>query len=122
MADRSPSLGPRAPGPADLWRMFGQLRRGSVRDAPLGILAAFKELVRTPAGAPGSPLNARAVDRSEAFRDLATPKVHRGEEAFDFELPRLDVVAGREARTGETVRLSAYRQVSPVALIFGSYT
>ena len=115
-------MGPKAPRPADLWRMLGQMRRGSAGDAPLGIVAAFKELVRTPAGAPDSPLNAKDVDGSEVFRDLSTPELRRGDEAFDFELPRLDIVAGKETRTGETVRLTAYRQVSPVALIFGSYT
>ena len=29
---------------------------------------------------------------------------------------------GTRTDTGETVRISAYRQVTPVALIFGSYT
>jgi hypothetical protein len=102
--------------------MLGQLRRGSASDAPLGILPALKELVSTPGGAPNSPLNAKDVVRSEALRDLATPKLRSGQEAFDFELARLDVVGGKETRTGQRVRLSTYRQVSPVALIFGSYT
>jgi hypothetical protein len=45
-----------------------------------------------------------------------------GDLAFDFQLASLDLGGGKERRTGETVRLSTYRQVSPVALIFGSYT
>jgi hypothetical protein len=122
MADRSSSMGPTAPRPIDLLRMLGQLRRGSASDAPLGLFSAIKELVRTPGGAPDSSLSAKDVDRSEEFRDLATPELRRGDEAFDFQLARLEVVDGRETRTDETVRLSTYRQHSPVALIFGSYT
>ena len=102
--------------------MLGQLRRGSAADAPLGIMSAVRELVRTPGGAPGSPLNAKDLESSEDYRDLATPNIHPGEAAFDFELPRLDLAGGRETRTGETVRLSSFHRVSPVALIFGSYT
>ena len=45
-----------------------------------------------------------------------------GDLAPDFELARLDLREGTERHTGEMVRLSAYRQVSPVALVFGSYT
>jgi hypothetical protein len=51
-----------------------------------------------------------------------TPKLRPGDLAFDFELARLQLAGGKESRTGETVRLSTYRHVSPVALIFGSYT
>jgi hypothetical protein len=102
--------------------MFGQLRRGSAADARLGIIAALKELVLTPRGAPGATLNATGVVRSATFRDLATPKLRTGDLAVDFELASLDQTAEKESQTGETVRLSSYRQVSPVALIFGSYT
>ncbi|MFL5824405.1 MAG: hypothetical protein ACJ764_13290 [Solirubrobacteraceae bacterium] len=102
--------------------MLGQLRRGSAADAPLGVLAALRELARTPRGAPDASLNAKDVERSGAFRDLATPNARPGELAFDFELPRLDLAGGEERRTGETVRLSGFRQLSPVALVFGSYT
>lgn len=100
--------------------MLGQLRRGSAADPPLGFAAALKELIR---GTPGdSPLTLRDVASSATYRDLASPKVRRGDRAPDFELPRLDLGDGTERETGETVRLSAYAQVSPVALIFGSYT
>jgi hypothetical protein len=102
--------------------MLGELRRGSAADAPLGMFAAIRELVRTPGGAPNSPLNAKDLERSDEYRDLATPKLRPGDPAFDFELPRLELEGGKETRSGETVRLSAYRDVSPVALIFGSYT
>jgi hypothetical protein len=60
--------------------------------------------------------------KSAVYRDLARPKVRAGDLAPDFELARLDVSDGRERQTSETVRLSAYRQLSPVALAFGSYT
>jgi hypothetical protein len=100
--------------------MLGQLRRGSAVDAPLGVLPALKEFLR---GTPGdSPLTLKDVVQSEMYRDLARPKVRTGDLAPDFELARLDLGDGTERQTGETVRLSAYRQVSPVALIFGSYT
>lgn len=45
-------------------------------------------------------------------REARAPRA--GEQAPDFELPRLD-------GTG-TVRLSSFRGVRPVALIFGSFT
>jgi hypothetical protein len=100
--------------------MLGQLRRGSVADAPLGMLSAVKELVR---GTPGdSPLTLKDVAQSASYRDLARPNARTGDAAPDFELPRLDLRTGTERHTGETVRLSAYRGVSPVALVFGSYT
>lgn len=51
---------------------------------------------------------------SPRYRDLMTAKLAAGEAAFDFELPRLDGAG--------TVRLSSFRGVQPVALIFGSYT
>jgi hypothetical protein len=47
-----------------------------------------------------------------AQRETHAPAV--GDEAPDFELPRLD-------STGQ-VRLSSFRHYKPVALIFGSYT
>jgi len=100
--------------------MLGQLRRGSAADAPLGMLSALKELIR---GTPGdSPLTLKNVAQSAIYRDLARPKVRTGDLAPDFELARLDLREGTERDTGERVRLSAYRRVSPVALVFGSYT
>src|SRR5436190_15932284 len=120
MAEPQGSAKPSAPRPADLLRMLGQIRRGSAADAPLGVLSAVKELVR---GTPGdSPLTLKDVTRSATYRDLARPTVRTGDLAPDFALARLDLREGTERDTGETVRLSAYRGVSPVALIFGSYT
>jgi len=47
-----------------------------------------------------------------AQRETHAPAV--GTEAPDFELPRLG--------SGEHVRLSSFRHLQPVALIFGSFT
>ena len=102
--------------------MFGQLRRGSTVDAPLGVFAALKELARTPRGAPDSPLSMKDVGASTEYRDLSTPKVRPGDLAPEFALASLDLGDGTARQTGDTVRLSAFRAVSPVALIFGSYT
>jgi hypothetical protein len=100
--------------------MLGQLRGGSEADDRLGLFSALKELIR---GTPGdSPLGMRDAVKSPVYRDLARPKVRPGDPAPDFELARLDFSDGRERQTGETVCLSAYRLLSPVALIFGSYT
>jgi hypothetical protein len=100
--------------------MLGQLRRGSAADAPLGLLSALNEMVR---GTPDdSALTMKGVETSTSYRDLWSAKVRAGEPAPDFELPKVDLQNGTERPTGETVRLSSYRQVSPVALIFGSYT
>ena len=100
--------------------MLGQLRRGSVADAPLGLLSALNEMVR---GTPGdSALTMKGLEKSTTYRDLWSANVRAGEPAPDFELARVDLENGTERPTGETVRLSSYRQVSPVALIFGSYT
>jgi hypothetical protein len=47
-----------------------------------------------------------------AQRETHAPAV--GDEALDFELPRLN--------STEQIRLSSFRHYKPVALIFGSYT
>ena len=120
MGDSAAPAKPASPRPRDLVGMLEQLRRGSAADAPLRLFSALKELFRgTPAD---SALTLKDVVASATYRDLATPKVRRGEVAPDFELARLDLQEGTERETGETVRVSAYREVSPVALIFGSYT
>jgi peroxiredoxin len=51
---------------------------------------------------------------SPFYLGLMTPDVRPGDEAVDFDLPRLDG-SGR-------VRLSDFAGVQPVALVFGSYT
>lgn len=100
--------------------MVGDMRRGSAADAPMSLPGAVRKLVRsTPAD---SPVTMKEATRDALYRDLATPTLRTGEPAFDFELPRLDVSAGREVHTGDTVRLSDHRDEKPAALIFGSYT
>ena len=59
---------------------------------------------------------------SPVYADLWTAKLRLGDVAFDFELPKLDFAEGTKRATGESVRLSDYAGVKPVALIFGSYT
>ena len=62
-----------------------------------------------------SPLTMTDVIASPAYQDLMTAKIAVGDQAIDFDLPRLD-------QPHERVRLSAFAGVQPVALIFGSYT
>ena len=76
-------------------------------------------MAATPAD---SPLTMKQLMRRDDYRDLMTPKVVPGQPAFDFELPRHDFSDGAGVATGATVRLSDFRGVQPVALIFGSYT
>ena len=100
--------------------MGASLKRGSPIDAPTSIFGTLRELVAdTPAD---SPLTMRQLLRRDDYRDLRSAKVAPGEPAPDFELPRHDAGGGSVEPTGETVRLSRFRGVTPVALIFGSYT
>ena len=62
-----------------------------------------------------SPMSVSDVMESPEYLDLMMPKVGVGEQAPDFDLPRLD-------RPGGRFRLSAFADNQPVALIFGSYT
>jgi hypothetical protein len=62
-----------------------------------------------------SPLSLEDVMSSPVYRRLMTPELAVGDDAFDFELPRLDAPGG-------TVRLADFRGRRPVALVFGSYT
>ena len=68
---------------------------------------------------PGQAKTKEEVQASPQHRDLSTAKLREGDPAFDFALPTLDATHGL---TDEQVRLSDYRDKSPVALIFGSYT
>src|SRR3989442_11745750 len=97
------------------------LGRGSAIDAPKSTLGVAREFVGadTPSD---SPLTLKELMRRDDYRDLMTPKISAGQPAFDFELPRHDFSDGAGAATGVTVRLSSFRGVQPVALIFGSYT
>lgn len=108
------------PALADVFRMARALGRGSPIEAPKSLLATVRELAGdTPAD---SPLTMRTLMRREDYRDLMTPKVSPRQTAFDFELPQHDFSDGSGVATGATVRLSSFRGVQPVALIFGSYT
>jgi hypothetical protein len=59
-----------------------------------------------------NPERRAAMMRFIAQREIQAPAV--GTEAPDFELPRLG--------SGERVRLSSFRHLQPVVLIFGSFT
>jgi hypothetical protein len=112
MADR-PAVG-------DVIHMGRALRRGSVIDAPKSVLGIVREVLSdTPAD---SPLTLKALLRRADYRQLMTAKIAVGDRAFDFELPPYDFSQGTAVRSGPPVRLSAFRDVQPVALVFGSYT
>ena len=97
------------------------ITRGSAIDEPVSLVGVVREFVGgdTP---DDSPLTLKTLMRREDYRDLSTPKLGVGEVAFDFELPRHDFSDGTAVATATTVRLSEFRSVKPVALIFGSYT
>ena len=103
--------------------MLGMARavaHGSAIEAPRSVFGVLREFTTdTPED---SPLTMRALMRREDYRDLMKPKIGPGRPAFDFELPRHDFSDGVGAETGATVCLSDFRDVQPVALIFGSYT
>ncbi len=73
----------------------------------------------TPEDSPKTPMD---LASDPEMRDLATPSLAEGDDAFDFELPVYDFSAGDERLSGETFRLSKVARDRPVALIFGSYT
>lgn len=118
---------PPRPSLRDVLELGRALRPGSAIDAPKSRLGMLRELVGdTPRD---SPLTMRAALRRTVLQDLMTPEVSPGDPAPDFALPRHDFGDGGGgegdgdgAPTGEVVRLSRFRGVLPVALIFGSYT
>jgi hypothetical protein len=69
-----------------------------------------------------SPLTMEEALAAPLYRDLRTPRLGVGDEAFDFELRRYDFADGTRRGTGERVRLADFVGVRPVALVFGSYT
>ena len=100
--------------------MSASLKRGSPIDAPTSALGMLRELVAdTPAD---SPLTMKELLRRDDYRELRSAKVAPGEPAPDFELPLRDAGDGSVVPPGATVRLSRFHGVTPVALIFGSYT
>jgi hypothetical protein len=105
----------------DVVRLGRSIKRGSAVDEPISLVSVIREFVSgdTP---DDSPLTLKTLVRRKDYRDLSTAKVSAGDMAFDFELPRYDFSDGAVVATGATVRLSEFRSVKPVALIFGSYT
>jgi len=109
------------PALSDVLRLGRAIKRGSAIDEPISLVSVIHEFASgdTPED---SPLTLRALMRREDYRDLSTPKLAVGDMEFDFELPRYDFSGGSAVATGASVRLSAFRSVKPVALVFGSYT
>jgi hypothetical protein len=105
----------------DLIRFGRALRRGSAIHEPSSLVDVVREVLAGDI-ADDSPLTPEMLMRRTDYRDLRTPKVALGDPAFDFELPWYDFNDGHAVATGATVRLSEFRSVQPVALIFGSYT
>jgi hypothetical protein len=66
-----------------------------------------------------SPLSLEDVMGSPSYRSLMTPELRPGDNAFPFDLPRLDPRSHR--LSGERIRLADLAG-RPVALVFGSYT
>jgi hypothetical protein len=102
------------PSPRDLLGYMRVVGRGSPVDPPWSVLGQMLHVARNGNAAPGSPLTLDDVMASPMHRDLMTATVAEGDEAPDFELPRL----GGDG----TVRLSSLLAGGPVALVFGSYT
>ena len=102
--------------PRDMLAMMRAVSRGSAVDAPWSVPGMLVTMLRhgrrlAPAD---SPLGLPDIEASPVYRDLSTPTLAVGDQAFDFELPLLD--------GGVTVRLSDFRDKKAVALVFGSYT
>jgi hypothetical protein len=112
---------PARPALPDVLRLGRAIKRGSVIDQPVSLGSVAREFLSgdTP---DDSPLTLKTLLSREDYRDLSTPKLAVGDSAFDFELPRHDFSDGSAVATGATVRLSSFRSLKPVALIFGSYT
>jgi hypothetical protein len=97
------------------------IKRGSAIERPISLAGVAREFLSgdTPYD---SPLTLKTLKGREDYRDLSMPKLAEGDLAFDFELARHDFSDGNAVATGASVRLSEFRSVQPVALIFGSYT
>jgi hypothetical protein len=106
---------------SDVLRLGRAIKRGSEIDKPISLASVAREFVSgdTP---DDSPLTLKTLLGREDYRDLSTAKLAVGDVPFDFELPRYDFSEGTAVATGATVRLSEFRSLKPVALIFGSYT
>ena len=73
----------------------------------------------TPDDSPKTPMD---VFDDPVARDLATPDLAVGDQAFDFELPVHDFRDGTRVDTGRSFHLAEAAAARPVALVFGSYT
>jgi hypothetical protein len=109
------------PALPDVLRLGRAIKRGSAIDGPISLLGVVREFLSgdTPKD---SPLTLKTLLSRDDYRDLSTPKLAVGDTALDFELPRYDFSEGTSVATGTRVRLSEFRSLQPVALIFGSYT
>jgi hypothetical protein len=112
---------PARPALPDVVRLGRAIKRGSAIDHPISLVSMVREFVSgdTPRD---SPLTLKSLMSRDDYRDLSTPKLAVGDVAFDFELRAYDFGGGTAVASGATVRLSAFRALKPVALIFGSYT
>ena len=104
-----------------VFRLGRFIMGGSVIERPISLADVVREFLSgdTPND---SPLTLKTLMSREDYRDLSTPKLAEGDPTFDFELPRHDFSDGNAVAAGASVRLSEFRSVQPVALIFGSYT
>jgi len=73
----------------------------------------------TPEDSPKTPVD---LLHDPQARDLSTPKLTEGDEAYGFNLPVFDFSEGIERATEESFDLQAIARERPAALIFGSYT
>jgi hypothetical protein len=112
---------PATPALPDVLRLGRAIKRGSAIDEPISLVGVVREFASgdTP---DDSPLTLKTLMSREDYRDLSMAKLSVGDVAFDFELPEYGFTEGTAVATGATVRLSEFRSLNPVALIFGSYT
>ena len=73
----------------------------------------------TPEDSPKTPMDVMA---EPLHKDLATPDIAEGDDAYDFSSSIYDYSDGTERNTGEMFNLAEAAKEKPVALIFGSYT
>jgi len=109
------------PALPDVLRLGRAIKRGSAIERPISLAGVVREFLSgdTPTD---SPLTLKTLTSRDDYRDLSTAKLAKGDPAFDFELPQHDFSDGNAVATGATIRLSEFRSVQPVALIFGTYT
>jgi hypothetical protein len=76
--------------------------------------------MKAPETPADSPLTLEQAMSSPRYRNLMSPELALGDEAFPFDLPLLDPETHRPS--GERIRLADFAGERPVALVFGSYT